>query len=77
MPLKVSLADEAETEEFIRFLNCEIGNRKLYVLRGGDEIGYVLAGALYWVDDHEGSTEEPGVLIAAPQRSDDLVVMSA
>ncbi|WP_157554186.1 hypothetical protein [Nocardia crassostreae] len=77
IPLEISLADEVEVEKFRRFLKCELGNRNLYALRGEDGLGYVLAGALYWVDDHDGSTEEPSVLIATPERSENMVVMRA
>lgn len=76
-PLKVSLADDADIEVFQRFLKCEIGDRNLYVLYGDDSVGYVLAGAAYWLDDPIGSTEEPSVLIAESSRSKDIEVSQA
>ncbi|QVI24141.1 hypothetical protein KHQ06_16000 [Nocardia tengchongensis] len=76
-PLKVSLADNAEIEEFCNLLNCDPGDRRVYALRGDNGAGYVLAGALYWVEDWEGASEEPSVLIAAPPRLENMTVMGA
>jgi hypothetical protein len=75
--LEVSLADESETDEFCRYLRCEAGDRSLYVLRGEDSLGYVLAGALYWVDDESGSTEKLSVLLDDSERSKSIEVMRA
>jgi hypothetical protein len=76
-PLEVSLANEEDLQAFSRFLSCEIGSRHLYVLRGEASIGYVLAGAMYWVDDAKGSTEGPSVLIAEFGMSSEIEVMQA
>jgi hypothetical protein len=46
-------------------------------LRGQDSVGYVLAGAMYWVEDSLGSTEDPSVLLGGVDRVMELDVMRA
>ncbi|MBB1158141.1 hypothetical protein [Amycolatopsis dendrobii] len=62
-PLVISEAEPSDFERFSALLNVELGNRKLYVLRGSDSMGYIVAGALYWADDPEGSASEESVLL--------------
>ncbi|MGW4369771.1 hypothetical protein ACWEKT_29390 [Nocardia takedensis] len=76
-PLEVAYANAQEVDEFRRFMHCELGDRTLYALRGQREVGYVLASGLYWIDDPDGSTSEPSVLVETPQRSENMVAMTA
>lgn len=75
--LEISLAGEVEKIEFCRFLKCEIGERNLYVLHGEESAGYVLAGAMYWIDDEAGSTGERSVLYGESDRAKGIEVMRA
>jgi hypothetical protein len=76
-PLKISMGDEVNLKEFQRIFTCEIGDRNLYILHGADSVGYMLAGALYWVDDKFGSTDQVSMLIANSARSDNVEVKRA
>lgn len=78
-PLEVAYASENEADSFCRFLNCEIGDRNLYVLRGGEEIGYVLASVMFWVEDRESVVGERSVLYSeTPQpRLANMVILQA
>lgn len=75
--LEISLAGRADVREFNRFLKCEIGDRNLYVLRDDVSTGYVLAGAMYWIDDATGSIEDPSLLLAESGRSPDIDIFRA
>lgn len=76
-PLEVSLAKEAELKDFQQLLKSEIRDQNLYILRGDDSVGYVLAGAVYWIDDPIGSIREKSVLVAESDRSSTIEVMGA
>jgi hypothetical protein len=75
--LKISLADKVEKEAFCRLLGCEIDERNLYVLRGSESVGYVLAGSMYWIDDKIGSIDESSVLLGESDRANDIEVVRA
>jgi hypothetical protein len=76
-PLEISYSSPVEIGEFRRLMRLELGDRNLYTLRGAAEVGYVLAGAMYWVDDSDGSTEEVSILVDPPERANNIEVMRA
>jgi hypothetical protein len=60
--LEIAEASPEEARAFLGLLGCEIGNRRVYRLRGEEVRGFVAAGALSWIEDPEGSVHEPGAL---------------
>ena len=76
-PLEISLGDERQFEPLRDLLNCTLDDRKLYILRGGESRGYVVAGALYWIDDPDGSTSSESVLVDDLERAEGVEVYTA
>jgi hypothetical protein len=78
-PLEVALGGPAEFAGLHDLLNCELGDRKLYVLRSsfGGPVGYVVAGAVYWTDDPDGSTGAESVLLGGTGRVPGAPVFAA
>ncbi|MDT0345991.1 hypothetical protein [Streptomyces litchfieldiae] len=70
--LDIAEATEEEAERFLQLLGCDVGDRRIYRLRGGTSTGFVAAGALYWLEDPEGSVHEPSALSSghAPEHID-------
>ena len=76
-PLKISLGDDRQCKPLRDLLNCTLDNRKLYILQGGESRGYVVAGALYWIDDSNGSTSSESILVEDSERAESIEVYTA
>ncbi|OLR94801.1 hypothetical protein [Actinokineospora bangkokensis] len=62
-PLRISVASGEERRAVESVLGRGLDERTLFRLRGAESSGYVLAGAVYWLDDPAGSVEGPSALI--------------
>ncbi|MFE1963119.1 hypothetical protein [Streptomyces sp. NPDC059479] len=75
-PLVVDYGTSEELEalrSLLRF-DSSLGERKLYALRGSSSVGYLIAGSVSWIDDPDGSTSEPSVLLGGLDRTSGIEV---
>lgn len=74
-PLEISIADgemKLELEKFLGLDSSLDGN--VYLLNGLHSLGYVCAGAVYWVDDPYGDIEEETVLLASSEKQNSIEI---
>lgn len=76
-PLEISRGGDCEFASLHDLLGCSLGDRKIYVLQSGESRGYVVAGALYWIDDPDGSTSSESALVGDLERTKGLEVYTA
>lgn len=78
-PLRIEKGTPEQMQQVAQLLEWRplLPDGNLYVLRGGDSVGYVMAGSVTWIDDPNGSTDERSVLLGGIEETRNLEVHSA